>query len=125
MMATKTTTNRRWKNKDLYEAFDLYNRRYFGGTLPEPAFIHFGDLRGFLGHTGRVRTPGARRSKEDKFSITIGRQLRSSRRLWLTTLIHEMVHVKQKNKYSCGPNGKHFNREMIGLANAGALNGLW
>ena len=115
----------RWNNAALWETFDLFNARYWDGRLERPAILSFRAMNGNLGHTYRLRTPGQRRSQQDKFGIAIGSQLRYSKRLWATTLLHEMVHLEQRNKYSCAINGHHFNRRMKQLALAGAFNGLW
>ena len=114
-----------WKNEDLLEAFDLFNSRYFRGGLTRPVILAFRPLDG-LGHTFRLRSIyKAHRSKGDSFGITISRELRYSRRLWATTLLHEMVHLEQGNLFSCSLRGRHFNRRMKQLASDGAFNGLW
>lgn len=78
-----------------------------------------------LGKTSRCRVAGKRRSRNDNFGIRISSKLRWSRRLWMGTLIHELVHLEQQLKYSCGPRGKKFNRRILELAVAGAFDGLW
>ena len=126
MTTTKPKTrknNKLWRNEDLREAFDLYNKLYFGGKL-EATDIRFTVMEG-LGKTVRFRTVGKRRSQYDKFRILISNQLRDSRRLWATTLLHEMVHLEQQCKYSCGIKGSRFNKRMAVLAVQGAFNGIW
>lgn len=124
-MATKKTKRKLWTNADLLAAFTIFNAEYFSGKLDEPAHLCFRDMGGILGKTSRVRRFRQHRSAEDRFSIFIGRELRGSRRLWATTLLHEMVHMSQRCKYSCTVRGHVFNREMQRLALAGAFNGLW
>lgn len=121
-MATKKTMIK-WTNADLRKTFDIFNHNYFGSKL-EVANLRFAPLGGKLGRTFRNRQ-AARRSINDTFSIHIGSQLRCCPRVAAGTLIHEMVHVEQRNRYSCGMTGKHFNVRMIELAKAGALAGLW
>lgn len=119
----KKTKSRLWKNADLLEAFAIFNRGYFGDQLAV-AHLAFSPIDG-LGKTVRCRTLGKRRSKDDPFAISISSKLRQSRRLWAGTLLHEMVHLEQRNKYSCAINGHHFNRRMKKLAADGAFDGLW
>lgn len=116
--------DKRFTNADLMEFFEIYADRYFGGNLQRPANLSFASIPG-LGHTFRYRIAGKRRSKGDSFGIHISNKLRYSRRLWATTLLHEMVHLEQQNAYGCGIRGKHFNDRMAELAVAGAFNGLW
>lgn len=116
---------RRWTNADLMEMFLEYNSRYFGGKLRTPASLSFASLDG-LGHCFRYRhLYGPHKGEEELFGIHIGKDLRDSRRQWLLTLIHEMVHLEQGNRYSCGLRGKRFNKRMRELALAGAFDGLW
>lgn len=116
---------KKWKNADLIETFEMYARAYFGGKLRRPVRLVFAPIEG-LGLTARYRTPGRRRNnKTDRFGIQISSQLRFSRRLWATTLLHEMVHLEQCNRYGCGVRGKRFNRRMKELATAGAFDGMW
>src|SRR5665213_872208 len=114
---------RRWTNTDLREVFDTYNDAYFDGKL-ECNHITFADMYP-LGKTTRLRAPGKRRSEKDLFSIKINKNLRHSRRLWATTLLHEMVHLEQRNRYSCGLRGRRFNARMVELAVTGAFDGIW
>jgi hypothetical protein len=114
-------TKKRWINADLLREFRRLNVKYFGGCL-EVANIAFAPIDG-LGHTFRYRTLGKRRSQEDSFGIHISSELRFSRRLWIGTLIHEMVHLEQRCRYSC--QGPRFNKRMKELAAAGAFTGIW
>jgi hypothetical protein len=115
---------KRSENAHLFAEFDRLNRLYFGGKL-EFGRLTFADLGGNLGHTVRYRKTPPRRSHEDTFGILIDNATRGMRRVWLGTLLHEMVHLEQKNKYSCGVGGRVFNARMKELAAAGALNGVW
>jgi hypothetical protein len=99
--------------------------RYFGGRLPAVSELRFARLVG-LGYTFRARRAHPpRRSSADTFGIRINERLRDSRRHWAFTLFHEMVHLEQRNRYSCGARGRHFNARMKDLAARGAFNGLW
>lgn len=113
-----------WTNSDLRKEFDRLKKLYFDETMPNPRTIRFEPIDG-LGRTFRYRNPGKRRSKDDDFGIQISRKLRYSRRLWLGTLVHEMVHLEQRNKYSCGIRGKRFNGRMRQLALTGCFDGIW
>lgn len=109
-----------WTDAHLRAAFKKYNRLYFGNSL-EVLRLQFRKIPG-LGHTYRIRKH-QRRSAEDAFGISISPSQRTSRRLWAITLLHEMVHVEQKCRYSCA--GPKFNARMLELAKAGAFNRLW
>lgn len=115
-----------WTNSDLMEMFLEYNSRYFDNRLKKPANLCFAPIGG-LGHCFRYRIVGRelRRHEREPFGIHISSVLRKSRRQWLLTLIHEMVHLEQGNRYSCGLRGRRFNRRMRELAMAGAFDGLW
>ena len=113
-----------WNNSDMVKEFHRLNDRYFDGKLPIPVRIAFVPLVN-LGHTFRYRTMGKRRTKNDKFGIHISNKLRYSRRLWYSSLVHELVHLEQRNQYSCGVRGKRFNGRMRQLALWGAFDGIW
>jgi hypothetical protein len=113
-----------FNNHDLMEEFLRLDKLYFDGKLPMPLRITFAPIDG-LGHTFRYRTPGKRRSKEDRFGIHISSKLRWSKRLYISTLLHEMVHLEERNEYSCGPRGKRFNGRMRQLSFQGAFDGIW
>ena len=126
----KKATTKPWTDADLREFFDLANSRYFGGRL-KALRIRFASLDG-LGNTHRAAYrvlygPRSQYRPVDRieYHITISHRLRYSRRLWATTLLHEMVHLEGENRNSCGLRGHRFNRRMKELAVAGAFNGLW
>lgn len=112
-----------WTNMDLQQAFDLFNSRYFSGKLAVVR-LEFSDIGDSLGKTSRYRQ-GKRRSLNDGFGIKISKNIRGSRRTWALTLLHEMVHVENRCRYSCGIKGHYFNRRMKELAKYVAFNGLW
>jgi hypothetical protein len=109
---------------DLLEMFLEFNSRYFGGRLKVPLKLVFESING-LGQTYRFRVHGKRRSRNDLFGIRISTRLRWSRRMWMGTLLHEMVHLEQGLRYNCGWRGRRFNQRMRELALMGAFDGLW
>lgn len=115
-----------FKDSDLWEWFHLFNSRYFARKL-NPLTIQFKDLshKSALGHTGRYRVLYGKKDQEERFYIEVDKTLNRSRSLACQTLLHEMVHLEQKNKYSCSVGGWVFNNRMKELAAAGAFNGLW
>ena len=118
-------TPKRATNSDLRELFDLYNGLYFSRALKVPLDLSFNKIDG-LGHTFRFRhLHGPKRPGPEPFGIHIASSIRFSRQLCATTLLHEMVHLEQKNKYGCGIRSKRFNDRMRQLANAGAFDGIW
>ena len=119
----KTSKKHKWTNADLMDSFNEFNIKYFGNKLKTPDRLAFVPLDG-LGYTFRYRK-GKRRSKNDTFGIHISSKIRFSKRLWIGTLLHEMTHLEQGNKYSCGARGWKFNYRMCELASMGAFNGVW
>ena len=118
-------TKRKWTNADLLDSFNELNRKYYGNKLKTPARLAFVPIDG-LGHTFRVRrVHGKRRSKDDEFGIHISNKIRFSKRLWLVTLMHEMTHLEQGNKYTCSAKGRQFNGRMRELSIDGAFDGVW
>ena len=113
---------KKWTNADLMREFLRLDKKFFGGKLPLPLSLRFCQMEG-LGHTFRYRTVGKRRSKDDSFGIQISPKIRFSRKLWYSTLVHEMVHLEQRLKYSCY--GKRFDDRMKELAAAGIFKGIW
>jgi hypothetical protein len=116
---------RTWSNRDLQQYYDLYNEWYFDGRLPPLVTLRFGYLGNMLGHTSRFRRLKARCSAGDGFGIVIALRDKDSRRHWLLTLVHEMVHVEQRLCHDCDARNRKFNGRMRGLAAEGAFDGLW
>jgi len=123
-MVSAKKRKRKWNNNDLMKEFLRLDKKYFDGELPMPLHLAFTPINS-LGYTFRYRTPGKRRSKEDRFGIHISTKLRFSRRLWASTLIHEMVHLEDSLKHSCGKTGRYFNKRMRELAAMRAFDGIW
>ena len=118
----KTTKKHKWNNTDLLDSFNELNRKYFGNKLKTPDRLAFVPLDG-LGHTFRYRK-GKRRRKNDTFGIHISTRTRFSKRLWYISLAHEMIHLEQGLKYTCGPRGIKFNNRTIDLVIDGAFKGV-
>ena len=126
----KTLKRHLWRNCDLRDFYDLYNRLYFGGRLPPLTACEFKNLGRYLGHTGRFRQKN-RRSKNDTFGIFISKELQVSRRLWAGTMLHEMVHADLETasdgyvgyKTDEG-HGTRFQGEICRLWRQGAYDGL-
>ena len=108
------------------ELYDLFNSRYFRNKLPkipvkwsDPSGRRYtGESRGIMGATwfngdGRPRM------------ISLNPKYKSSGTVWVTTLLHEMVHVEQYNLPAKQAHGRKFQKRMKRLANAGAFNHLW
>lgn len=129
----------------LQETFDLYNRRYFRGRLPQP--IRIGWTR-----TGRPRRDPKRPDDyltcaycdaDETHPINLKRivqgEIRIHKRwekwehIWQGLLLHEMAHWKLRNHpvdglYNISPTGNHghaFQREMKRLARVGAFKHIW
>lgn len=109
--------------------FWKYNKQYFSGRLPE-CDIKWADLKEF-GHQGvryvQKRSRG-RIEMEPRFYIRIAKDTRSKESTWKMTLLHELCHLKLRNKdgfHQGRDHGHKFQREMKRLANMGAFNGLW
>ena len=121
----KAPRQRLWKNKDLIDFYELYNKLYFGNKLPPLVCLKFMNMKHVLGRTSRFRLDKHHRSQKDTFGIFIDKSQRHSRRLWAMTMVHEMVHVEDRCRHSCSLRGRYFNRRMLELAVAGAFDGLW
>jgi hypothetical protein len=113
---------KKWTNAYLMQEFLRLDKKFFSGKLPIPLSLRFCPIDG-LGYTFRYRTVGKRRSNNDRFGIQISPKLRFSKKLWYSTLVHEMVHLEQRLKYSCY--GKRFDDRMKELAAAGIFKGIW
>jgi hypothetical protein len=102
-------------DRQLRRWYRLYNRKYFRGKLPSSIFIVYETVERAYGDCWV--TP------EGWFRIRVNPDLcvgRSARRF---TLMHEMVHVDL-----WGVNDRHgpiFDAQMLRLAAAGAMKGLW
>ena len=124
-------------NCGLTRYFKEFNRKYFGNRLDSNIEVSFAKIRP-LGLTKNVwftRPTTVKERRENNLNetsiacyyiprIEISEKLKFSPRLALGTLLHEMAHAENM-RYSCGSNWNSFNRRMLRLAKAGALNGIW
>jgi predicted metal-dependent hydrolase len=101
-------------NKQLRQWFRRYNRKYFGGKLPEVS-IRFEKMnRLYLGWSIRMGSEWT--------GIEIAKTMQGWPKLVRCILLHEMVHVSLPTKLLHGP---RFEKEMLRLAKAGAFRGIW
>lgn len=74
------------------EHFDLYNRLYFGGTLPVPP-IHLTNARTYMGQMTCKKRVGLFGKKHfSDFALRISKCIDFSEQELQDTLIHEMIH---------------------------------
>jgi predicted SprT family Zn-dependent metalloprotease len=98
----------------LERTYRRYNRKYFGNRLPKHTdmLLRWGNIAGMGYQMGD--------------EIVINRKDRSRDSVWKLTLLHEMCHLALPNaKPTDGFHGRDFQKEMLRLAKAGALKGLW
>lgn len=95
------------------EAFALYNKRYFGGRLPSipVGWEQLPDARGLC--------------RYEPLQIVLDENLKEYETVWHMTLLHEMVHLKQRDLCRIADHGHKFQREMKRLAALGAFNRMW
>jgi predicted metal-dependent hydrolase len=97
--------------------YNVYNKRYFRDRLPKDCIIQWADLK--------YRNANAicitEESKKDK--IQISQEFVNNPTVALHFLLHEMCHLKLKNK-TLG-HGPIWQREMKSLAARGAFNKMW
>lgn len=119
---------------ELEETFWLFNSRYFhfGKKKLETLLgVEWGNLdkQKALGVNRSYRTLFAPKGqpKTDKYKILINSTYKEAGVIWMSTLLHEMVHFKLQgvdpSRLSC--RSRMFDREMKKLANKGAFHGLW
>ncbi len=100
------TQLRRW--------FREYNQRYFGGTLPRDTAVYYATVDGAYGDCDY--------KSDGRFHIRINPDNTWGRSVRRLTLLHEMVHIAVWPRVTHGP---YFEREMMRLASAGAMRGIW
>lgn len=115
-------------SKFLYTWYDHYNRRYFGGELPNDIALHF-EIHEFMeskekGHVlfGRYSRRSVNSGRGVRHDIAINTDTRPFEELVKQILLHEMVHVKLQ-----GPgraHGPRFRKEIRRLVRAGAYADL-
>lgn len=109
----------RGTNEALRYMYLDFNKKYFHNALPKDLPVSFSkkpELGNALGHTA------IHKQTFRPLWIDIAARLRTSRRESAMTLLHEMVHVEQKERRG---HGKHFEKRMRELARHGAFKGIW
>lgn len=101
---------------ELSRLYVKYNKTYFGNKLPECA-VKWGDITWY----GTYKD-GADAAPLDHL-IEIARWSQNLPEIAAMTLLHEMAHVKLRNRTH--GHGILFQKEMQRLAKLGAFNGLW
>lgn len=114
------------------DLYDLFNGRYFRNGLPkipvrwsDPQYGFAKTHRNFMGYTYFLHEGKGRNLKLVPEFIALNPKYKTASVIWVQTLLHEMVHVKQAYLPRRKAHGHEFNREMKRLANKGAFNGLW
>lgn len=103
---------------DLAALYKQYNQQFFDNGLPIIPVRWAKTPRGVAGYFWM--------EEADKMSIVIHPLIRKwgLRRYAKLILLHEMAHVKLRNR-KIQDHGRIFNNEMKRLANAGAFENLW
>jgi SprT-like family len=114
-------------NKTLKAAFHAFNREYFDYRLPNSMEVRF-SKRFRYDNVGP--SIGVTFMADDgRLVIVINRKYQHSRRIVLSTLLHEMIHAVNwdvEKQHECDLTGwNSFNKEALRIAKLGAFNGLW
>ena len=111
----------------LQQCFDEFNEKYFDSRLHdvELSWAIYPRVDGEKVDGYCHEAPDLYKSHK----IVLARRLRKSPWMWKIVLLHEMVHMDMMfagtPEEEQGFHGPLFNAEMLRLAKAGALNGLW
>jgi predicted SprT family Zn-dependent metalloprotease len=101
--------------KSLYKAFAFFNKELFGNKLPEP-FLSYNAVKNTYGYFAPERIKPTKKTgafsdsnTPDIHVISINPQYIGKRtdKQVLSTLVHEMVHLKQQIEGKPGKNGYH------------------
>jgi predicted SprT family Zn-dependent metalloprotease len=112
----------KWTPKTLYR---FWNSRYFANRLPDiPVWF---SAKHHKASASRNKMGGAWFDSETKrpIKITLNPKYRTASRIWMQTLLHEMVHVQQWRIQTNQAHGNKFNKRMKQLAAKGAFRALW
>lgn len=123
-------------NKTLERYYDLYNRKYFEGSLPACKTV-FCDL--WKKHKVRavghyVPTHWEKKSPDDgkwrvyrtEHLIEVDHKVKNMGIFWQSTLIHEMAHLAVGLRHKrVKSHGRIWQKEMLRLATIGAFKNLW
>jgi hypothetical protein len=106
------------------EVYDIMNRRYFRGRLPDiPVRFRRESFLGSRKHIMGSTWFDADTQRPKK--IELNPMYKSAPILWLATLLHEAVHVEQWKVPAGQEHGRKFQKRMKQLVNRGAYNKLW
>jgi hypothetical protein len=113
----------------LQKYFQIYNKKYFGGALP-PVTLRWADMKHFGHYFAREHEmfdifTNEVVSVRTEHVIELGKWSTNNRSVWRMTLLHEMCHLKLRDKKRAASHGRLFNQEMKRLAASGAFHGLW
>lgn len=112
--------------KDLQEAFDYFNTKYFNDRLFDVEVIWSKNTR-LQSHgetlSGYCKEPYSTFQPQ---KIVISKKHKQSTWIWKLVLLHEMVHLDLFIRgIHDDEHGPEFNNEMLRLAKAGALDNIW
>ena len=111
----------KWTPKTLYR---FWNARYFRGKLPDIPVVW--SKKEFSGRRKRLLGSAFFDGLSGKpVSIQLNPLYRRATRIWMQTLLHEMVHVQQWRVPAKQAHGNKFNARMKQLAAQGAFRSLW
>lgn len=101
----------------LQKYFRLYNKKYFDDALPEPV-LRWAEMKDFGHYYSEIV------DDQERHIIEFGKWSAANNSIWRFTLLHELVHLKLRNK-KCTHHGRLFQKEMKRLAANGAFAKLW
>ena len=100
--------------------YGKYNRKFFGGSLPEDVQLLWEPLSNADGITCPVYN-----IDDNKFMIKIDPGIKGFGAYWRSTLLHAMVHLDLFKNHRGHQHGKLFQDRMLKLAQDGAFRNLW
>lgn len=108
-------------NKALREFYGAYNYMYFGSRLPKNAILSFGipprDDSAYVDIRGK--------GDDRLIEIIIDERLKGMDCIVAQKIIHEMAHVDVDLTSPRVQHGPKFEKRMLELARAGAMEGIW
>jgi len=108
--------------KQLTALYKRYNKKYFDNELPAEVPVRLVDMgnTNSCGLTTLFAEPGL-----SLHTIYLDSNLVEHDVFLKFTLLHEMVHVKQRPSDNENAHGQKFDEEMLRLAFRGAFRGIW
>lgn len=99
-----------------------WNKDYFNSELPDNVALWWEPVDGGVAECGyHTATPDGRVPEGCEAYIRIDPAMRGKQSQWGMALLHEMAHIHLRH----GQHGQKFEAEMLRLAEAGAMKGLW